>query len=647
MSDIQTLMDRHEALERYGQDLVDLETIRYALIELARDMHQALMRGAFSPIVRDVMDCTVCIHMRTDAGWEQVASREGCMEHAFTSQHICNFTMSEWDETTLRDGDVILMNDPWRGALHQSDINVLRPILFDGKAQFVLHSTSHVMDLGGPVPGGFSNGAETCFEEQLKFPPTLLYAEDKPVRPTFNYILENNRVPSSILGDIRALYGSLVVGEKRLGDLVRRYGLQTVIAGAHYGLDMTERSMRAGIARLPDGDYRAEDSIDEDGVTDEPIPLVATVKVRGDSIEVDYSGTGRQPRGNVGSPWVESSRCAQGVKLLVDPSSPVNSGTLRPIEALMPRGSVVNVLPPTSCSNHMDLGFHVVNVITQAVGQAAGDRSIAPDCGNVGVVLLAGVDSRASHEGNPWASVVIPGGAWGGTWKSDGVSFCTPSIANCRTSVWEHVERESPLICLQHEIMPDSAGAGMYRGGFGTIYTVVAISDTVVTVTGDRMRRGGAGVNGGGTGMPFYGWFVPELDPAIAVDPLYLHNCEPLFGMFNREARPDPEFGTFGQGTQYRTCKFTQTLRAGQGFKIVVGGGGGWGDPLQRAPERVLADVEDGLQSREFARKAYGVIVADGGIDHQGTEQLRRELGSARELGEWSVPVACPDEWHM
>ena len=637
-----------EASERYGAGLVELEAVRYALIEAARDMHDALMRGAFSPVVRDAMDCTACIHMRTDAGWEMVASHEGCMQHAFTSQHIANFVMSEWDEASLRRGDTILTNDPWRGSVHQCDINILRPVFVNGSLEFVLHSTSHVIDLGGSILGGLANGVETSFEEQLKFAPTLLYSEDVPVRSTFDNLLENVRVPGSLLGDIRALYGCLVIGEKRIDELVERYGSRVLNAGGRYGLDVTERSMRSGISRLADGDYRVEDQLDEDGITDDPVPLVATVKIRGDSIEVDYSGTGRQPRGNVGTPWCESSRCVQGIKMLVDPASPVNSGTLRPVEALLPPGSAVCVLPPSSVSSHIDIGLRIVNMTAQAVGEASESRSIGADAGNLGATLPGGVDSRPSHEGNPWGAVLLPGGGWGGTWKDDGVSFCPASIANCRTSVWEHVEEESPLIILQHEMMPDSAGAGMHRGGFGSVYTMYALSETIVSVSGDRIRKGAQGMDGGGAGMPFYGWIVRGMDPRLALDPLYLGDSEPLFGMFEEDGRPAPDSGRFGAGARYRTGKFSQLiLEPGQSLKVVVGGGGGWGDPLKRDTGRVLKDMRNGLQTEEFARAAYGVVTVDGTVDEDETERLRSRLRTLRDVGEWRVPTACPIGWTL
>jgi N-methylhydantoinase B len=626
---------------------VELDILRHGLIEVAREMLDSLMRSAFSPVCRDILDCTAAIHMRTQGGWETVALWEGCMQHAFTAPHIANFVMDDWEVDRMQPGDVIFVNDPWRGTIHQSDVNLLRPVFVDGRVEFLLHSTSHLVDLGGAIPGGFSNGTQTHFEEQLKLPPTLLYANDVAVRPTFNFILENNRVPQMVLGDLRALYGCLVVGERQLLDLVSRGSLEKVRAAGQYAVDSVEASMRRGIASIPDGDYTAEDFLDEDGVTDEAIPVNVTVKVRGDSMEIDFSGSGRQPLGNCGTAWAEAGRCIEAVKLMVDPSTPVNSGTMRPIEVLLPAGSIVQVLPPSSCSNHADIGARAINVVTQALSQAT-DESFAPDSGTAVVISLGGIDARPGHEGTPWGAFALTGGGWGGTWKGDGISFCVVPIGNCRTSVQEHVEIESPLVVVQHEMLIDTAGAGEFRGGLGAVYSIYAESDTFVTVTADRVRQGAPGTNGGGAGAPAFGWYVENFDIARHSDPLDLRGVEPLFGMFAADGRPDPNDGGFGQGARYSTGKFSGLLlKAGDALRFVIGGGGGWGDPLARSAEKVAEDVRNGLVSAASAEKAYGVLVRDGVVDTGETSALRADLAARRTAGTWSVPIVSPLNWTL
>lgn len=626
---------------------VELDILRHGLTEVAREMLDSLMRSAFSPVCRDILDCTSAIHMRTDDGWETIALWEGCMQHAFTAPHIANFVMDEWDVDNMQPGDVIFVNDPWRGTIHQSDVNLLRPVFVDGRVEFLLHSTSHLVDLGGAVGGGFSNGAQTHFEEQLKFPPTLLYAADVPVRPTFNMILENNRVPQLVLGDLRALYGCLVVGERQLQDVIARGGLEKVRSAGRYAIDLTEASMRAGIARIPDGDYSAEDFLDEDGITTEKIPVHATGKVRGDSMEIDFSGSARQPLGNCGTAWSEAGRCIEAVKLLLDPTTAVNSGTMRPIEVILPPGSIVQVLPPSSCSNHADIGARTINVVTQALSQAM-EEGFAPDTGTALVLSLGGVDTRPGHEGTPWGAFALAGGGWGGSWKGDGISFCIGPIGNCRTSVQEHVEIESPLVVVQHEMLGDTAGAGKHRGGFGAVYTILAESDVFISVTTDRVRVGAPGTEGGGAGFPAYGWYIADFDLASHSDALDLTNAEPLFGMFDESGRPDPNGGTFGHGARYQTGKFSGlVLKSGDALRVVIGGGGGWGNPLDRDAAQVSLDVRNQLVSVENARDLYGVLLdGDGEVDEEATQEQRRSLAGALAAGTWTVPISAPAAWN-
>lgn len=625
--------------------LLQLETIRYALIELSHDMNEALLRGAFSSAVRDFMDCTTVVHMRVDGGYETVANWEGCTHHAFTSQPIVNFCMAEWDDDAWQDGDVMVVNDPWRGSLHQSDINLLRPVLFDGRVEFVMHSTAHLIDLGGSTPGNAGMAALTHFEEAMKLPPMLIYANDQPVKSTFDLILENVRLPADDLGDLRALAGCLKIGERRLRELTDRYGLAAVKAAGHHSLDVTEQSLRAAIAEVPDGDYTAEDFLDDDGVGEEPVLLRGTLRVRGDAIEMDYSGTSRQPLGPVGTPWVESTRWEIGVKQLLDPLPPVNGGTMRPLDAVLPPGSAVCVLPPTSAGHHHDMGFRIVNLAIQALGKAVPDRAIACDTGTGACLVCSGVDDRPGREGNGWGIVCVPAGGWGATWKNDAVTMTASSIGDIRSAVHEHTEAEAPMVVWQHEIMPDSAGAGKFRGGFGAVYTIEALAESVVTVVTDRLRRGAPGTAGGGDGMPGAVWLIPGFDPSTDLDIADLRHCKPLCGVLDADGRPDP----YGATTSaFQTGKLAGVvLQPGDAIRIVCGGGGGWGDPLERDVDAVLADVANQLYSASVVRDLYGVVVDDGHLDAAATVALRRDLAAARDRGEWSVPVACSTDWRV
>src|SRR5579871_2981979 len=167
--------------ERYGLDVASAEVLAFALHQVSVQMQQALVRSAFSAVVRDIVDCASSISMRTDDGWETVAETAPT-HHAVGSQHVCNLVMDEYGAENLRPGDVIFHNDPWRGAVHQSDVSVMRGVFIDGELMFMLETNSHLVDMGGPIPGGYPTGARTIYEESIRIPPSLLYAEDVPVR---------------------------------------------------------------------------------------------------------------------------------------------------------------------------------------------------------------------------------------------------------------------------------------------------------------------------------------------------------------------------------------------------------------------------------------------------------------------------------
>jgi N-methylhydantoinase B len=644
------------AADRRGLDVASAEVVSFALHQVSEQMQQALVRSAFSAVVRDIVDCHSAINMLTDAGWETVAAT-GPSQHSVGTGHICNFVMEEYGVENLRPGDVIFHNDPWRGAIHQSDVSVIRPVFIDGELTFLLETSSHLVDMGGPIPGGYPTGARFSYEESLRFPPMLLFAEDVPNRGLFNMLLESTRVPALNLGDLRALYGALVVGERLITQLCEREGRDRVRNAALYALDAAEASMRAAIARVPDGDYTASDVIDDDGINARPLRMQATVKIRGDRLEVDLSGTERQAEGNSTTAWCESTRALIAVKMLLDPLTLYNGGALRPCDTLLPVGSLVAGLPPTSVSDHGSIGSRIVNVVLEALNQAVPlEESVAPDSGNPMFLGLQGIDTRPGRNNAPYGSFVLPGGAWGGTAREDGLGFTVVpnSGAVCRSSVYEHVEREAPVIFWEHGYMIDSAGIGKHRGGVGAYVTVESLAPVEITCVAERIRVGAPGHAGGGRGMPALAWLVDKADGVPTstwngVAPI--SELRSLFGRFDDEGRPDPVNGVVGNGAMYDVSKFSGLiLEPGQVFRVCVGGGGGWGDPLERDPQAVLEDVLDELVSLEAARDDYGVILhlVDEvvGVDVDATADQRATLARQRPEGSADV-ISCFKPWPL
>jgi N-methylhydantoinase B len=318
---------------------------------------------------------------------------------------------------------------------------------------------------------------------------------------------------------------------------------------------------------------------------------------------------------------------------------------MRPLDAVLPPGSAVCVLPPTSVGHHHDMGMRGVTLAMQALGQAIPDRAVACDTGTGACLVCTGVDTRPGKGHAHWGMVCVPAAGWGGTWKNDAITMTAPVTGDIRSAVHEHTEAEAPIVVWQHEILPDSAGAGQYRGGFGSVYTVQALQRTTVSVVSDRLRRGAPGIFGGGEGMPGAVWLIPGFDPTTDLDLFDLRHCKPLCGLFDAEGRPDPTAETLSGGA-FQTGKISGLiLEPGDGIRIVCGGGGGWGDPLIRDPAAAALDVANELYSAELVARLYGVVLDGGVVDADATDSLRGELRRARDRGDWQVPVACSGRW--
>lgn len=627
--------------ERYGLDVASAEVLSFALHQVSVQMQQALVRSAFSAVVRDIVDCASSINMKTDSGWEHVAGTAPA-HHIVGSGHVCNFVMDEYGAENLRPGDVIFHNDPWRGAVHQSDVSVIRGVFIDGELMFVLETNSHLVDMGGPIPGGYPTGARTTYEESMRIAPCLLYADDVPVRGTFNLILEGTRVAALNLGDLRALYGAVVIGERLIQELCERQGADRVKRAGLYALDAAEANIRAAIRKVPDGDYTAVDYMDDDGITAEPVKVQATIKVRGDSIECDYSGSARQPAGNNVTGWVEASRAFIPIKQLLDPDSLYNGGAMRAYEAIMPPGSAVFALPPSSVSDHGTIGARTWSTVLQAMNMALPpELAVAPDSGQSMFLGLQGLDGRPGRNMAPFGTFVLPGVGWGACSDADGLAFASLPLSGgvVRQSVYEHVEREAPVVFWDHAYIIDSGGVGKFRGGAGAFVTIEALSEVEITCVSDRIRKGGPGYGGGGHGMSSYVVQVSTEDgapPPCWNGVTAVEHFEPIFGCFDEQGRPDPYNGSLSDGTRYDVSKFSGLmLQPGQALRVLSGGGGGWGDPLERDTALVLDDVLDEIVSPEAARTEYGVVLAvddDGSIlvDESATAKNRQQINEAR-----------------
>jgi N-methylhydantoinase B len=652
MEQNQFFMTAADVQADYGVDLITAETLRNGFVEATRHMHGTLLRSSFSNIIRDGMDFGVCVHLVNDDGTtDMVAITEGCTQFAFTHQHMTNMVLDEYGIENLGPGDTLICNDEWRGGIHFGDLNLFRVVHDEeGRPAFVVSDAAHVFDIGGPVAGGFNTAATTMYEEGLRISPTLITSEDRPVRSMFNLLLENTRSPLHMIGDVRALLGTLRAGEDRVRQLMGRYGTGAATGAARYSLGLSERRMRQALLNTPDGDYGDEIYLDDDGLSADPLKIKVEVRIRGAEAEIDFSGTDPQSLGSVKTGWQEAARSIVGPKVVLDPRHPMNAGAMRPFQVLMPPGSMVLSLPPASQSNHVELGAKIARLMTRVMSQAVPDRAVADDSGTSGCVIMGGVDSRPGLEGQPYGGVLLMGGAWGATEVSDGISFCQSALYNCRSMIIEYSEKAMPVVIWEHGVLIDAAGAGEFRGGFAASYTYEALADAFITPIMDSSKFPAGGLAGGGSASMSFAALV-EKDQRGQVHSfnglLPLERMTPLFGFFDADGVPDQINGEWGKGTLLQTSKPTAyVLKAGELMRVFTASGGGYGDPLQRDAAAVLSDVRGDLISLEQASEIYGVEIDPQrlAIDEAATAARRERL--AAERGEdFETPLSHPRRW--
>jgi N-methylhydantoinase B len=649
----QFFMTADDVQAEYGVDLITAETLRNGYIEATRQMFGTLLRSSFSNIIRDGMDFGVCVHLVNDDGTtDLVAITEGCTQFAFTHQHMTNMVLDEYGLENLGPGDTLVCNDAFRGGIHFGDLNFFRVIHDqDGRPAFVVSDAAHVFDIGGPVAGGFNTSATSIYEEGLRISPSLITSGDKPVRSMMNLLLENTRSPLHMVGDVRALLGTLRAGEDRVRALMDRYGTAAAKGAARYALGLSERRMRQALLEVPDGDYDEEIKLDDDGVSTDPITIRVQLRVRGAEAEIDFSGTDPQSIGAVTTGWQEAARAVVGPKVVLDPRHPMNAGAMRPFQALLPPGSMVLALPPSSQSNHVELGAKVARLMTRVVSQAVPDRAVADDSGTSGAVIAGGVDTRPGMEGQPFGSAFVFGGGWGATRTSDGISYCQSSLYNCRAVIVEYVEKSMPVVIWEHARTIDSAGAGRFRGGFGATFAFEALSDTFCTPIVDSSKYPADGLDGGGSGTMSFGALLAKDERGglgtwnglVPAD-----RMTPLFGAFDTEGRPDPVDGVWGRGTVLQTAKPTAyLLQAGEIMRIQVACAAGYGDPLDRDVDAVLDDVANELVSPHQAEALYGVVLDRErlAVDARATSELRDRLRAQRGEDGILTPLAHSHQW--
>jgi len=509
---------------------------------------------------------------------------------------------------TLRPGDAILLNDPLLGSGHLPDFFVTQPAFHAGDLVGFAVNILHHTDVGGQRPG--SQGVEGIFDyfqEGLRIPPTKVWTEYQEDAGIVGIIAANTRTPDKVLGDLRAQRSALRVGELRLRELAARYGRDVLAQAMDEIIARTEASMRAAIGEFPDGVYAFEDFMDDYGPGTEPLRVAVTVTVARDSMVIDYAGSSPQTPSGMNS-YINYTRSYSyaAVKCLTDPFGPMNEGALRPITVTAPEGSFLNPRPPAGGGPRAIICYRTFESVVGALARAVPDR-VAAAASHMANPTFGGWD-RAKNRRFVAYELVLSG--TGARATKDGCEAMSWAF-NASNIPVEAQEANQPIVVERFELIRDSAGAGKFRGGCGVRRDLRFLADEgKLTNLSDRQKVAPYGLFGGRPGT--LGRTVINPGPGERV----------VHGKASRE---------FAYGD---VVSFQQP------------GAGGYGDPLERDPRRVLEDVLDDYVSVEAARADYGVVIKDDGfdleVDERATTKLRRAMSAERSRA--APPAGHPTE---
>ncbi len=576
-------------------DPITLGVIWGALHSIAVEVGTTVQKTAYSEQAREGQDFSVAVfdrHGRMVAQGPYSPGHMGAMSFAVKN------ALAAHPVESLGPGDAILLNDPLLGSGHLPDLFVTQPVFWEGELVGFVVNIVHHTDVGGQRPG--SQGVVGIFDyyqEGIRIPPTRVWQEYREQEGILGIIAANTRTPEKVLGDLRAQRSALHVGELRLQELVRRYGASTVFTAMDGMLDRTEETLRAAIGEIPDGEYAFEDFLDDHGPGTDPLRVFVTVRVKGEAIEVDYTGSSPQTPSGLNS-YINYTRSYSyaAIKCLADPYGPMNEGALRPVTVEAPLGSFLNPRPPAGGGPRAIICYRIFEAVIGALAPALPERVVAASS-HFANPTFGGFDPKRNRRFVAYELVLSGTGARA---TKDGCEALA-SAFNASNIPVEAQEANHPIIVERFELIRDSAGPGKHRGGCGVRRDMkfLAAEGKLTNLT-ERQRFAPYGLFGGRPGAR--GRTVMNPGPREQV-------------VHSKESRE------FAQGD---VISFQQP------------GAGGYGDPADRDPAKVLEDALDDYVSIDQAREAYGVVIdpLTMTVDPAATERLRMRM-----RGDASPPV--------
>ncbi len=577
-----------------GLDAITLEVIKNRFRELGSTMEHLLFHSGYSTILRESRD-----------GSAGICDRDGyAVEAAGTPIHLYPYylgvraVLDVYPVEEMFDGDCFILTDPYLGgSLHVPDLIIVTPIFVDREVVAFSVSIAHKPDLGGLVPGSSGAGAREIFHEGLLLPPVRYWTRNGVVKEVEGIIKRNCRIPEVIAGDIRAQVGCTLVGARRIRELCSEYGTETIKTAFSELLRLSEERVRRGLAAWPDGEEVAEGWVDDDGVDQErALGLHVKVTKQGDGITFDYSQMCDQVKGPINlRPQTSYVAAVLALLTYLDPTIPINDGIRRPIQFINPEGKITNPKWPAPVNSYYGLTHVLYSTIGRALAKFNPKRAVASAGLGLGAMAVGHQENRLGRKAVQYELYVT---SQGGTSEHDGSFGVTMLNGTPNTSV-EIIETEFPVRVCRHEFVPDSAGAGRFRGGPGNRKEYEVLGDADLTLRlGHQFNHAGWGILGGKPPLTVRAYLNPGTRRERALRPLE-----------------------------------TVHLNAGERFLIEMPGGGGYGDPISRDPQWVLRDVLDGYVSIGAAERDYAVVIDRDGLTVQAekTAQIRNRHRCAKQ----------------
>lgn len=579
-------------------DPITLQVLRGAFETIAEEMGHVLYRMSFSSIIRESQDLGAGLF---DTSFNTLCESESTPMHIGSIPGYLRGIAETLEDGDWYEGDAVVHNHPYHGASHSPDLAIVVPVFFRGRLVGYAGNTAHHVDIGAATPGLIIDVPDV-YAEGMLFAGTKLYRKGEPNNAMWNYIRRNSRAAGQLVADIEAQIASARLGARRFVDLLEKYGEEVVFAAANQLMDYAERMTRQRISEIPDGEYSAEGWLDDDGRNrDQRLKVKVTIRVTGDEVEVDLTGSAGQTPTAYNVPFEGSTKVAAYAgfrKLLLDAATsssrvPSNEGSFRPIKVTAPLGSIFNPRAPASAEARFTQCNRMIDLIIRALAPVMPEQVIAGSSASISFAAYSGV--RPS--GDYWVFLEVNEGAYGGRPRSDGPDSIDNLMANTRNNPLEDLAMHIPMICDRYELRDDAPpGAGEFRGGIGVVKAQRVLTPAFITHESERHTDAPWGIFGGQDGA--------------------CGRC--TLGNRNRPGAETEMYSKFSG----------LAVEADDMMTYYSPNGGGYGNPLNRAPRKVLEDVLDGFCTLEDARQVYGVVMDldDETVDLVATDKLRAAM---------------------